>query len=136
MSQRFIVADWGTTRFRAYLVDGTTIVDSVQSPEGVSALKAGEHAGVFRRACGPWLDAEPGAPVALVGMVGSREGWATAPYAACPAGPADVARAMIPVDLGGGREAAHRAGPDRRLGSRGRRRDARGGDPRSRRGRR
>jgi 2-dehydro-3-deoxygalactonokinase len=105
MSQRFIVADWGTTRFRAYLVEGAGVLDVVSSPEGVSALKAGEHAGVFRRACGAWLDAEPSAPVALVGMVGSREGWATAPYAACPAGPAEIARAMIPVDLGGGREA-------------------------------
>ncbi len=36
----------------------------------------------------------------LVGMVGSREGWVVAPYATCPAGPAEIAAAMIPVDLG------------------------------------
>jgi 2-dehydro-3-deoxygalactonokinase len=36
-------------------------------------------------------------------MVGSREGWTLAPYAPCPAGPADIARALIEVDLGGGR---------------------------------
>jgi 2-dehydro-3-deoxygalactonokinase len=36
-------------------------------------------------------------------MVGSREGWVEAPYAACPAGPGDIARALIAVDLGGGR---------------------------------
>ncbi len=100
---RFILVDWGTTRVRAYLVDGETIADRVEADEGVSALSEGQHAGVFRRLCGAWLEREPDLPVALVGMVGSREGWVEAPYAVCPAAPADVARAMIAVDLGGGR---------------------------------
>ncbi len=100
---RFILVDWGTTRVRAYLVDGETIVDRVAADEGVSALSKGQHAGVFRRLCGPWLERAPDLPVALVGMVGSREGWIEAPYAVCPAAPADVARAMIAVDLGEGR---------------------------------
>jgi 2-dehydro-3-deoxygalactonokinase len=100
---RFILVDWGTTRFRGFLVEDGRVKARVAADEGVSALKAGEHPGVFRRHCGPWLDAHPDAPVALVGMVGSREGWVVAPYAPCPAGPADIARALIPVDLGGGR---------------------------------
>jgi 2-dehydro-3-deoxygalactonokinase len=37
-------------------------------------------------------------------MVGSREGWVEAPYASCPAGPAEVARALVPVDLEQGRK--------------------------------
>ncbi len=102
---RFIVADWGTTRFRGYLVEGETIFDRVSSDEGVSALKSGEHRDVFLRQCGRWLEAEPDAPVLLVGMVGSREGWVVAPYATCPADAAEIARSMIPVDLGGGRQA-------------------------------
>jgi 2-dehydro-3-deoxygalactonokinase len=100
---RFIVADWGTSRFRAYIVADGAIVDRVASDEGVSALKAGEHEAVFRRRCGHWLAAEPDAPVLLVGMVGSREGWVEAPYAGCPAGPGDIARALVPVDVGDGR---------------------------------
>jgi 2-dehydro-3-deoxygalactonokinase len=102
---RFIVADWGTSRFRGYLIENETILDTVASDEGVSHLKRGEHRGVFLRHCGGWLEAEPDAPVLLVGMVGSREGWVEAPYAACPAGPAEIRRAMIPVDLDGGRQA-------------------------------
>ena len=102
---RFIVADWGTSRFRGYLVEGETILDRVASDEGVSNLKPGQHRDVFVRQCGRWLDAEPQAPVLLVGMVGSREGWTVAPYAPCPADAADIARAMIPVDLGGRRQA-------------------------------
>ena len=100
---RFIGVDWGTSRFRAYLVDRGAVVDRVASSEGVSALEAGQHQGVFRREVGAWLAAEPDAPVALVGMVGSREGWVMAPYAACPAAPSEIAKAMIEVDLGGGR---------------------------------
>jgi 2-dehydro-3-deoxygalactonokinase len=100
---RFILVDWGTTRVRAYLVDGQAITERAESDEGVSTLSRGQHPGVFRRLAGGWLGREPDLPVALVGMVGSREGWVEAPYASCPAGPADVARAMIEVDVGDGR---------------------------------
>jgi 2-dehydro-3-deoxygalactonokinase len=101
---RFIVADWGTTRFRGYLIENPTILDQVSSKEGVSALQKGQHRDVFLRQCGHWLKAEPDAPVLLVGMVGSREGWVEAPYATCPAGPAEIAQALVPVDLENGRK--------------------------------
>ena len=101
---RFILADWGTSRFRAYLVEDGAILDRVSSDEGVSELSAGQHQGVFRRQAGHWLDREPDAPVMLVGMVGSREGWVTAPYATCPASAGDIAAALIAVDLGDGRQ--------------------------------
>ncbi|EIM25810.1 2-keto-3-deoxy-galactonokinase [Microvirga lotononidis] len=101
---RFIVADWGTTRFRGYLIENETIIDQVSSDEGVSSLRRGQHRDVFLSQCGRWLKAEPDAPVLLVGMVGSREGWVEAPYAACPAGPAEIARALAPVDLENGRQ--------------------------------
>jgi 2-dehydro-3-deoxygalactonokinase len=102
---RFIVADWGTSRFRGYLLDNETILDEVSSDDGVSNLQAGQHRDVFLKQCGAWLAAEPDAPVLLVGMVGSREGWAMAPYAACPAGPAEIAEALMPVEIGNGRRA-------------------------------
>jgi 2-dehydro-3-deoxygalactonokinase len=59
---------------------------------------------VFLRQCGHWLKSEPDAPVLLVGMVGSREGWVEAPYATCPAGPAEIAQELVPVDLENGRK--------------------------------
>ena len=101
---RFIVADWGTTRFRGYLIENEAILDQVSSDEGVSALQKGQHRDVFLKQCGHWLQAEPNAPVLLVGMVGSREGWVEAPYASCPAGPAEIAQALVPVDLDNGRK--------------------------------
>ena len=62
-------------------------------------LRHGQHRDVFLRHCGRWLTAEPDAPVPLVGIVGSREGWVEAPYATCPAGPAEIAQALVPVGL-------------------------------------
>ncbi|MBB4040529.1 2-dehydro-3-deoxygalactonokinase [Microvirga flocculans] len=100
---RFIVADWGTTRFRGYLIENETILDQISSDEGVSTLRKGQHRDIFLKHCGPWLAAEPDAPVMLVGMAGSREGWVEAPYASCPAGPAEIAQALVPVELANGR---------------------------------
>ncbi len=103
---RFVAVDWGTSRIRALLVDGTTVVARSESDDGVSRLRSGEHAGIFTRQCGAWLAAEPDRPVVLVGMAGSREGWALAPYAECPAGPDEIAAALTRVEIGGGRTAA------------------------------
>jgi 2-dehydro-3-deoxygalactonokinase len=100
---RFIAVDWGTSRFRAYLVADGAILDRREGEEGIASLAPGRHAEVFWRHCGAWLEAEPGLDVAMVGMVGSREGWAMAPYATCPAGPADLAQALMRVELGRGR---------------------------------
>lgn len=101
---RFVAVDWGTSRFRALLVDGDQVLARAESEDGVSQLAAGQHAAVFARHCNAWLAAEPGLPVIMAGMVGSREGWAPAPYLACPAGADDVAAALLAVDLGGGRQ--------------------------------
>ena len=86
------------------MVDDGRIVDRVSSDEGISALREGQHRDVFLKHCRPWLEREPDAPVALVGMVGSKEGWRMAPYAQCPAGPEEIARAMIEVEIGEGRK--------------------------------
>ena len=100
---RFIVADWGTARLRGYLIENETVLDQVPSNEGVSALRKGPHRDVFLRQCGRWLETEPDAPVLLVGMVGNREGWLEALYAIYPAGSAEIAQALVPVDLENGR---------------------------------
>jgi 2-dehydro-3-deoxygalactonokinase len=97
---RFVAVDWGTSRVRALLVEDNRVLARAESQEGVSRLRAGEHQAVFERLCGTWLAAEPGLEVALVGMVGSREGWFPAPYVACPAGPDEIAAALTRVGAG------------------------------------
>ena len=71
--------------------------------KGSRPCKNGQHRDVFLRQCGRWLETEPDAPVLLVGMVGNREGWLEALYAIYPAGSAEIAQALVPVDLENGR---------------------------------
>lgn len=96
--------DWGTTNLRAYrfAADGT-VIDSRTAPKGILAVPAGGFEAVFHEIAGPWLAEEPDAPVLLSGMVGSRQGWAEAPYAACPAGAADLAAGLATLATASGR---------------------------------
>ena len=99
---RFVAVDWGTSRCRAYLVEDGGVRDRASSDQGIARLRTGDHAHVFAALCGPWLAAEPGLPVLIAGMAGSREGWADAPYAACPAGATEIAAALVPVAIPSG----------------------------------
>lgn len=101
---RFIAVDWGTSRLRAFLVEGESVFDRAASDDGIARLAGAGFAEAFEAVCGPWLAAEPDLPVLLAGMVGSREGWFPAPYSPCPAGPDTIAAASLGVDLGRGRQ--------------------------------
>ena len=96
--------DWGTTRFRAYLIDEAgAVMDRVSSDDGIMAVKPGGFPAVLAIRCGMWLARHPDIPVLMAGMVGSRNGWVEAPYRPCPASADDLTRAMMPIDIGNGR---------------------------------
>lgn len=63
------------------------------SPDGMAGLKPEEFEGRLLSVIGSWLssDAQEGevTPVVACGMVGARQGWAEAPYAAIPCAPHD-----------------------------------------------
>jgi len=65
------------------------------APRGLLSVPPGGWQSAFDAEFGVWLAAHPGLPCLLAGMVGSRQGWAEAPYAACPAGLADIARQLL-----------------------------------------
>ncbi|MFO1350123.1 MAG: 2-dehydro-3-deoxygalactonokinase [Gammaproteobacteria bacterium] len=94
-----IALDWGTTRLRAYLLgmDGT-ILEARAEPQGIMQGASGDFDGVFSAIVKPWLTRHGRLPAIAAGMIGSRQGWKEAPYAPCPAGAADIARQLIPVD--------------------------------------
>lgn len=93
-----IAVDWGTTRFRACLIDAAgAILDRRDAEAGIMAVEAGGFARTLQRHVGPWLAAAPTLPVVMAGMVGSRNGWAEAPYAPCPAAARDLAAGAITV---------------------------------------
>jgi 2-dehydro-3-deoxygalactonokinase len=92
-----IAVDWGTSRFRAYLMSAGAVLDRIQTDDGIARLRAGQHAGVLAEACRAWQAQHGPLPTLLVGMIGSRNGWAEAPYVDAPCGAAEIAAARIAV---------------------------------------
>lgn len=105
MTGKAIVVDWGTTSFRATLVGGDgKATDHLETAQGISALKPGEHEGVLMAALADWFAAHGPIPVVAMGMITSRNGWVEVPYVPCPAGVADFAQGTIRRSLSNGAE--------------------------------
>ncbi len=96
--------DWGTTSLRAYLFDpGGRVLERREAPCGVQSIRDGRFREAFEELCAQWIAGEPGLPVIACGMIGSRQGWREAPYVATPAGFAELAAAVVPIDEVAGR---------------------------------
>ena len=81
----FAAVDWGTTRFRAWLLDAAgEIVAERRSDEGLLAVPRERFAAVLEEHLSA-MGAPASLPVMMCGMAGSRQGWIEAPYVATPA---------------------------------------------------
>jgi 2-dehydro-3-deoxygalactonokinase len=93
--------DWGTSSLRAFrLAPDGGVRDRREAPAGILHVPAGGFAAALSTQVGDWIAAGE-TRVLLSGMVGSRQGWVEAPYLPCPAGPADLAGALVPVPFDG-----------------------------------
>ena len=93
--------DWGTSSFRAFRLDADGgIIDRRAAPRGILAVEGGAFEEELLRQVGDWM-ADGEQRVLMCGMIGSRQGWREAPYVTCPAGPAEIATALMPVSCGG-----------------------------------
>ncbi|HEY9547924.1 MAG TPA: 2-dehydro-3-deoxygalactonokinase, partial [Kiloniellaceae bacterium] len=98
-----IAVDWGTSSFRAYLLDAEgRVSERHESPGGILRVRGGDFAAALEAEVGPWLARQPDALVVMSGMIGSRQGWRELPYVACPAEPAEIAAGLERVDWGEG----------------------------------
>ncbi|MFD7024346.1 2-dehydro-3-deoxygalactonokinase [Promicromonospora sukumoe] len=110
-----VALDWGTTTFRAWLLDGTgAVLDEVRSADGALTLsaradsaradspraRAAAFEATFARLCRSWLDEHPGIPVLCSGMAGSNLGWADAGYLDVPAELGGLAYRLTVVPAG------------------------------------
>jgi 2-dehydro-3-deoxygalactonokinase len=93
-----IFGDWGTSRLRLYLRQGKSVLDRRDGP-GIGALQASPRE-TFLDLVGDWREAKPSLAL-LCGMVGSRNGWAEAAYAPCPASAADIRERLLHLDADG-----------------------------------
>lgn len=96
-----IAIDWGTSSFRAYRLgpDGT-VQDKREAPLGILQLKGAHFAGALESQVGDW-EAAGESTILMSGMIGSRQGWSEAPYVECPAGAAELAARLHPVEWRG-----------------------------------
>ena len=87
----FAAVDWGTSRFRLWLMDEAGgVLDQRQSEDGMLRTQREAFSGVLEA----HLSALGGAgdlPVVVCGMAGARQGWLEVAYVDVPASPADIA---------------------------------------------
>jgi 2-dehydro-3-deoxygalactonokinase len=93
-----ILVDWGTSSFRAFLARGGQVLDRRDSGRGILHVPPDGFKAALQQEVASWLE-QGERRVLMSGMVGSRQGWVEAPYAPCPAGPDDLARALVPAEF-------------------------------------
>ncbi|MXQ09155.1 2-keto-3-deoxy-galactonokinase [Alphaproteobacteria bacterium GH1-50] len=92
----WIAVDWGTTNLRAWAMrDGRPVAEAT-SDKGMGVLDRADFEPALLELIDPWLG-QGRMSIVACGMVGSRQGWVEAPYAAVPARPlgADMATPTV-----------------------------------------
>ena len=81
---RWIAVDWGTSSFRAYLVEDKVVKDTVETKDGMKFIKDNDFENTFINLIGKWLIKNKKTDVLASGMLGARQGWIEAPYEKAP----------------------------------------------------
>lgn len=92
----WIGVDWGTSRLRAWRMDGLEVAAEASSDQGVSTLSKSEMESAFLALASPWIGNEP-EQIVVCGMAGSRQGWHEAPYRAVPCPPLGLPDSQVPT---------------------------------------
>jgi len=97
-SPALIAIDWGSSKFRAYLLDDQyRIIDKIETMDGM--LRATRHPHeIFTLHCQLWLTQRPDLPVIMSGTVGSNIGWVNTHYVSCPLAMEDLHDELVPVE--------------------------------------
>ncbi|NDO81280.1 2-dehydro-3-deoxygalactonokinase [Citrobacter sp. NCU1] len=98
MKRDWIAVDWGTTNFRAFLMNEHRVVARTSAPCGLLTIENGAFAVTLHQQLHPWLTDVGAVPVLMAGMVGSQQGWRNVPYASLPASAQNVLAGMQAVE--------------------------------------
>jgi len=94
----FITVDWGTSNFRAFLLDtGFKEIDSISTNDGMLSLKQDEFYDFLLKALDKWLNKYNNIEIFMSGMVGSINGWLETKYLLCNVCLDDLAKNMIQI---------------------------------------
>jgi 2-dehydro-3-deoxygalactonokinase len=97
---KLIALDWGSTSARAYLMaEESEVIGQRAAPLGILNIQNADFEGALLELCGPWLLARTDTPIIAAGMIGSRQGWAEAPYVECPVGLAELSANLTPIEF-------------------------------------
>lgn len=93
----WIAVDWGTSNLRAWAMQGSAVLATAQSDDGMGRLQREDFGAALTALTASW-EGSASVPVIACGMVGSRQGWVEAPYRAVPCTPLgqDLARVDDP----------------------------------------
>ena len=80
----WVALDWGTTNFRAYLMDNDDIVDQISTQEGMKFVNQKDFEKTLIRNISAWYQKFNFKVVIASGMVGAKQGWVEVPYIECP----------------------------------------------------
>lgn len=94
--------DWGTSSLRAFLIGAQgEVLDRVFSTQGILNVEDGNFEATFRDLVKGWLEKDK-LPIIASGMITSRNGWLETPYISVPAGSAELAAALVPLEVQSG----------------------------------
>jgi 2-dehydro-3-deoxygalactonokinase len=94
----FVGVNWGSTNFRAYLIDADgSAIDEYSERAGVAALNREGLVDMMRKLASRW---PVRGPIYASGMIGSNVGWIEVPYAKAPAGCAELAEGTVSTHIG------------------------------------
>ena len=82
--EKWIAVDWGTSTFRAYLVQNNKVSDTIETKDGMKFVKSYLFEQTLLSLIDRWLDDDEITEILASGMVGSKQGWEEAPYQQIP----------------------------------------------------
>ncbi len=82
--EKWIAVDWGTSTFRAYLVQNNKVSDKIETKDGMKFVKSHLFEQTLLSLIDRWLDDDEITEILASGMVGSKQGWKEAPYQQTP----------------------------------------------------
>ncbi len=90
MNTHWIAIDWGTTNFRAFLLESagnqSHVIEQYESPKGILSVQNQDFEGMLIAEIGQWFVNFPERLILMSGMIGSQQGWHEVPYLSLPAG--------------------------------------------------
>ncbi len=94
----FIIVDWGTTNFRASLIDeNNQTVDSLSSNDGMMRFEKNEFHSFLLKQIEPWLIKNKTLKVFMSGMVGSLNGWLETKYLHCDTNLDELSQNLVQI---------------------------------------